>query len=184
MDNMQIQQTHKYALGIDIGSTTAKLFLLEGGRPVFSCYARHFSQVRQKTLELLEGLRERLTGQRLVISISGSAGLGLARAANLPFVQEVFATCETVRRLISDAASVVELGGEDARRAYRAEDEKIEDENELIYDGNARHCGGGDLTDHNVVQQGDKICNGILNDDGHRYSHYPAIKRPVANISI
>ncbi len=120
MDNMQIQQTHKYALGIDIGSTTAKLFLLEGGRPVFSCYARHFSQVRQKTLELLEGLRERLTGQRLVISISGSAGLGLARAANLPFVQEVFATCETVRRLIPDAASVVELGGEDAKVIFFA----------------------------------------------------------------
>lgn len=120
MDNMQIQQTHKYALGIDIGSTTAKLFLLEGGRPVFSCYARHFSQVRQKTLELLEGLRDRLTGKRLVISISGSAGLGLARAANLPFVQEVFATCETVRRLIPDAASVVELGGEDAKVIFFA----------------------------------------------------------------
>ncbi|MBE6576184.1 MAG: 2-hydroxyglutaryl-CoA dehydratase [Ruminococcaceae bacterium] len=117
---MQIQQTHEYALGIDIGSTTAKLFLLEGGRPVFSCYARHFSQVRQKTLELLEGLRDRLTGKRLVISISGSAGLGLARAANLPFVQEVFATCETVRRLIPDAASVVELGGEDAKVIFFA----------------------------------------------------------------
>ena len=46
-----------YTLGIDIGSTTAKVVLMEGDRILYEKYERHFSQVRQKTLELLEELR-------------------------------------------------------------------------------------------------------------------------------
>ena len=42
------------SLGIDIGSTTAKVVLMEGDRILYEKYERHFSQVRQKTLELLE----------------------------------------------------------------------------------------------------------------------------------
>ena len=42
------------SLGIDIGSTTAKAVLVEDGRILYEKYQRHFSQVRQKTLELLE----------------------------------------------------------------------------------------------------------------------------------
>ena len=120
INSMQIKQSHALSLGLDIGSTTAKLFLVADGKPVFSCYERHFSQVRVKSLELLRRLEGELAGKKLAIAVSGSAGLGLARAAGLPFVQEVFATCETVRRLIPDAASVVELGGEDAKVIFFA----------------------------------------------------------------
>ena len=51
------------SLGIDIGSTTAKVVLMEGDRILYEKYERHFSQVRQKTLELLEELRPQLTGK-------------------------------------------------------------------------------------------------------------------------
>jgi len=43
-----------YALGIDIGSTTNKFVLLKDGKTVYEKYERHFSQVRVKTLEMLE----------------------------------------------------------------------------------------------------------------------------------
>ncbi|MBQ9162901.1 MAG: 2-hydroxyacyl-CoA dehydratase [Clostridia bacterium] len=103
------------AIGIDIGSTTAKLVVYCDGQLVYSCYERHFSQVRPKTLELLLRVRE-LVGDRPVrAAISGSAGLGMANSAGIPFVQEVFATGETVKRLEPDTSAVIELGGEDAK---------------------------------------------------------------------
>ncbi|MBE6693604.1 MAG: 2-hydroxyglutaryl-CoA dehydratase [Ruminococcaceae bacterium] len=103
------------AIGIDIGSTTAKLVVYCDGQLVYSCYERHFSQVRPKTLELLLRVRE-LVGDRPVrAAISGSAGLGMANSAGIPFVQEVFATGETVKRLEPDMSAVIELGGEDAK---------------------------------------------------------------------
>ncbi len=106
---------HFAAIGIDIGSTTAKLVVFCDGQLVYSCYERHFSRVRPKTLELLLRVRD-MVGERPVhVAISGSAGLGLAKAAGIPFVQEVFATGETVRHLEPDTSVVIELGGEDAK---------------------------------------------------------------------
>ncbi len=103
------------ALGIDIGSTTAKVVLVDGQDIIFEKYQRHFSQVRQKTVELLEEVAP-FVGDRLVTAaISGSAGLGLAQGAEIPFVQEVFATGEVVRLLEPDTSAVIELGGEDAK---------------------------------------------------------------------
>ncbi len=103
------------AIGIDIGSTTAKIVVFCDGQLVYSCYERHFSQVRPKTLELLLRIKD-LVGDRPVrVAISGSAGLGLAKAANIPFVQEVFATGEVVAKLEPDTSAVIELGGEDAK---------------------------------------------------------------------
>jgi len=102
-------------LGIDIGSTTAKIVVVEDGTPIFEKYQRHFSQVRQKTLELLSEAAPYVKGRSFTAAISGSAGLGLAESAGVPFVQEVFATGEVVRRLEPDASAVIELGGEDAK---------------------------------------------------------------------
>ena len=109
------QQAQRLALGIDIGSTTAKVVLLEDGRVIFEQYQRHFSQVRQKTLELLEEAAPYIKDRPFTAAISGSAGLGLAQGAGVPFVQEVFATGEVVERLEPDASAVIELGGEDAK---------------------------------------------------------------------
>ncbi len=102
-------------LGIDIGSTTAKVVLEQNGKITYQCYERHFSQVRVKTLEILSRLKEMIGEDQIKVAISGSAGLGLANAAGLPFVQEVFATGEVVRKLQPDTNAVVELGGEDAK---------------------------------------------------------------------
>ena len=106
---------HFAAIGIDIGSTTAKIVVFCDRRLVYSCYERHFSQVRPKTLELLTRVRELVGDRPVYVSISGSAGLGLANAADIPFVQEVFATGETVKHLAPETSVVIELGGEDAK---------------------------------------------------------------------
>ena len=102
-------------LGIDIGSTTAKIVVIEDDRLLFEKYERHFSMVRAKTLELVKEARPFLEGRVLRVAISGSAGLGLAEEANIPFVQEVFATAEMARSIAPDVSVVIELGGEDAK---------------------------------------------------------------------
>ena len=71
-------------LGIDIGSTTAKLVLRDGERVIYEKYERHFSQVRQKTLDMLSEIRGVLPDEEILVAISGSAGLGLAQARDLP----------------------------------------------------------------------------------------------------
>lgn len=116
---MQIENTENsqsgFALGIDIGSTTAKVVLRRDDEILFEKYERHFSQVREKCAELLEQVRE-ITGTAYIdAAISGSAGLGLAQAADIPFVQEVFATGEIVKKWQPDTSCVIELGGEDAK---------------------------------------------------------------------
>lgn len=103
------------ALGIDIGSTTAKVVLVDNGKVLYEKYQRHFSQVRQKTLELLAEAAPLAGDRPLTAAISGSAGLGLAQAAQVPFVQEVFATGEVVKQMEPDTSVVIELGGEDAK---------------------------------------------------------------------
>ena len=112
---MNQQAENTLALGIDIGSTTAKVVLVENGKIIYEKYQRHFSQVRQKTLELLAEAAPLAGDRPLTAAISGSAGLGLAQGAGIPFVQEVFATGEVVKQLEPDTSVVIELGGEDAK---------------------------------------------------------------------
>ncbi|MCL2200999.1 MAG: 2-hydroxyglutaryl-CoA dehydratase, partial [Oscillospiraceae bacterium] len=105
-----------FKIGIDIGSTTVKTVVLsETGGMLFHAYERHFSQVREKAVEQLKQAGGVLEGQSAALAITGSAGLGVAKSAGLPFVQEVYATAAVVAERISDADAVIELGGEDAK---------------------------------------------------------------------
>ncbi len=102
-------------IGIDIGSTTVKIVVMRYGEVVYEQYERHYSQVRPKTLELIQLAKDVIGDHQFTVALSGSAGLGLAKAAELPFIQEVFATGETVKKFAPDTDAVIELGGEDAK---------------------------------------------------------------------
>ena len=105
-----------YRIGIDIGSTTVKLAVLgENDELLFHSYERHFSRVREKAAEQLRRVSELLSGNRVRAVITGSAGLGVAKAGEVSFVQEVYATAAAVNAEIPDADAVIELGGEDAK---------------------------------------------------------------------
>ncbi|HWP79895.1 MAG TPA: acyl-CoA dehydratase activase-related protein [Candidatus Acidoferrum sp.] len=104
-----------YSVGIDIGSTTVKVVVMDGDAVVYERYERHMAQVRAKTAELLAEARRAAAGRQVTAAVSGSAGMGLAKASGIPFIQEVFATGECVRRLLPDIDVIVELGGEDAK---------------------------------------------------------------------
>ncbi len=104
-------------IGLDVGSTTLKCVVLDNrGRIVFKAYERHYSQINEKTVALLRKIKEEyIVNNNVKLSISGSAGMGLANRCQIPFVQEVYATRIAVGRLIPSADVVIELGGEDAK---------------------------------------------------------------------
>lgn len=105
-----------YSLGIDVGSTTVKTVITDMAENiVYSRYQRHFSKVKETVTEQLALIRENYPHEKFSICITGSAGLGLANSANLPFVQEVHAAFLAVKKKAPDADAVIELGGEDAK---------------------------------------------------------------------
>ncbi len=108
-----------YSLGIDVGSTTVKTVILdENCNIIHSCYQRHFSKVRETVSEQLSDIAQKFSDCEFRLSITGSAGLGLADAAGLPFVQEVFGAFIAVNHSYPDADVVIELGGEDAKMIF------------------------------------------------------------------
>ncbi|MBR6812640.1 MAG: 2-hydroxyglutaryl-CoA dehydratase, partial [Oscillospiraceae bacterium] len=111
---MQLK-TNALALGIDIGSTTVKVSLIGSEGIIYRKYERHFSQVREKALELIKEIRPLLEGHEFTAAVTGSAGMGVADASGLDFVQEVYATGTVVKLLEPEVKTVIELGGEDAK---------------------------------------------------------------------
>ncbi len=103
------------SLGIDIGSTTVKCVLMQNDKILFRDYRRHLSRVRQTTLQMLKDIKNEYPNIQTSVMLSGSAALGLAQEANLPFVQEVYATGKIVEKYAPDTGVVIELGGEDAK---------------------------------------------------------------------
>ena len=103
-------------IGIDVGSTTMKTTALdEQNNLVYSDYQRHYSQIIEKGKEMLSRMMESIGDGLVTISLSGSAGMGLAEAAGIPFVQEVYATRIAAKTFIPDTDTIIELGGEDAK---------------------------------------------------------------------
>ncbi len=114
-ENLFFDNIKGITLGIDVGSTTVKIVLIKEGKIVYSCYERHMSEVRKKTIEMVSRVKELVGDKKIKVCISGSAGLGFANATNIAFVQEVFATGEMVKTLAPHTDVVIELGGEDAK---------------------------------------------------------------------
>ena len=106
-------------LGIDVGSTTVKLVLMdESGKIVYSKYERHMSNVFEKAGELIRELRNEKGNISVRPVITGSGGLSLADLFGIRFEQEVIACSKAVEELIPQTDVAIELGGEDAKITF------------------------------------------------------------------
>ena len=114
---MNTLKLHK--LGIDIGSTTVKIAILdEQNTLVFSDYERHFANIRETLTDLLHKAYEKLGQIQLCPMITGSGGLTLAKHLDIPFVQEVVAVATSLKDYAPQTDVAIELGGEDAKIIY------------------------------------------------------------------
>ncbi|MCB5473488.1 2-hydroxyacyl-CoA dehydratase [Blautia luti] len=109
----------KHTLGIDIGSTTVKIAILdENDNLVFSDYERHFANIQETLADLLQKAENQLGELTLCPVITGSGGLTLANHLAVPFVQEVIAVSTSLQKLAPKTDVAIELGGEDAKIIY------------------------------------------------------------------
>ncbi|WP_339813462.1 acyl-CoA dehydratase activase-related protein [Paenibacillus sp. FSL R7-0189] len=105
-------------IGLDIGSTTAKLVVIERDIIVYQDYVRHYSDIKKAALSLLSDVRDRFPERGARITVSGSSGLSLSKLGGVPFIQEVIACTKAISALIPECDTAIELGGEDAKIIY------------------------------------------------------------------
>ena len=106
-------------LGIDIGSTTVKVSIIEdGGTLLFADYKRHFANIQETLADLLREGEEKLGALTVEPVITGSGGLTLSKHLGIPFVQEVVAVATSLKDYAPQTDVAIELGGEDAKIIY------------------------------------------------------------------
>ena len=119
MKSEHIQESMLYPLGIDIGSTTVKIAILnEQHDLLFSDYERHFADIQNTLARLLDKAYQALGEISVAPVITGSGGLTLASHLEVPFVQEVIAVSTSLQELAPKTDVAIELGGEDAKIIY------------------------------------------------------------------
>ena len=108
-----------YTLGIDIGSTTVKIAILNSEHEIlFSDYERHFANIQETLSDLLNRAVLKLGHIQVSPVITGSGGLTLATHLEVPFVQEVVAVSSALQDYAPQTDVAIELGGEDAKIIY------------------------------------------------------------------
>ena len=108
-----------YRVGIDIGSTTVKLVLLnEKKELVFGRYMRHGARTQEALATLLREAKTEVGNCLLLPRITGSGSINLGMALGIPFVQEVVAVASALQFVAPQTDVAIELGGEDAKIIY------------------------------------------------------------------
>ena len=108
-----------YRMGIDIGSTTIKIAVLdEENRALYKNYRRHYADIQKNMSVLLSEAHDLLGDIKLRPVITGSGGLTLAKHLGIPFTQEVIAVSTCLAKFYPKTDVAIELGGEDAKIIY------------------------------------------------------------------
>jgi predicted CoA-substrate-specific enzyme activase len=117
-----------FKLGIDVGSTTLKIIVLDTNNSiVHKNYVRHKADINGTLAAELDNIEEQFSigcrrtlflNSKFSIQVTGSAGMGIAERCKFPFVQEVVASVEVVRRLYPQTGTLIDLGGEDAKMVF------------------------------------------------------------------
>ncbi|MGN0301439.1 MAG: acyl-CoA dehydratase activase, partial [Anaerotardibacter sp.] len=114
-----LKDTTNLHLGIDVGSTTVKVAVLDADNTIkHAVYRRHHADVRATVLEVLKEAAEQFPTEEITVAITGSGGLLLSEWLNITFVQEVIASKTAVETFIPKTDVAIELGGEDAKIIY------------------------------------------------------------------
>lgn len=108
-----------FHIGIDIGSTTVKVIVLDDSKNmIFKSYKRHLSDIKNSVISLLSEAYDSVGDNRVSVVITGSGGMKLAKKLNVEFVQEVIASTKAIETYNPETDVVIELGGEDAKIIY------------------------------------------------------------------
>lgn len=106
-------------IGIDVGSTTLKVIVLNClNEIIYKVYRRHKADFNALFVEELNHIISRFPDSRFTIAITGSAGMGISERTGIPFVQEVVASIEVIKKEFPETHTMIDLGGEDAKMVF------------------------------------------------------------------
>ena len=106
-------------MGIDVGSTTVKLVVLDENLEVlFSRYQRHYAEIREVVVSLITQAYEQFQEDDVTVAVTGSGGIAVAEHLGVSFVQEVIAGTQAIQAFYPQTDVVIELGGEDAKITF------------------------------------------------------------------
>ena len=106
-------------IGIDIGSTTAKIVVLGADDSVlFEAYERHNAKAKELLLSFLDRLRAQFGDSEVSLNITGSVGMGVSEKCGVAFVQEVVAATKAIQHFYPQVRSMIDIGGEDAKVVF------------------------------------------------------------------
>ncbi|HBG08629.1 MAG TPA: 2-hydroxyglutaryl-CoA dehydratase, partial [Firmicutes bacterium] len=106
-------------MGIDVGSTTVKLVVLDENLEVlFSRYQRHYAEIREVVVSLITQAYEQFQEDSVTVAVTGSGGIAAAEHLGVDFVQEVIAGTQAIQAFFPQTDVVIELGGEDAKITF------------------------------------------------------------------
>ncbi|GHT48683.1 2-hydroxyglutaryl-CoA dehydratase [Bacteroidia bacterium] len=111
--------TNIYRIGIDIGSTTFKIIILdENSEVIYRLYRRHKANVSKVMTEELHTIVQKFPDRQFTVGITGSAGMGITERIGIPFTQEVVAAIEVIKKEHPNTHTMIDLGGEDAKMVF------------------------------------------------------------------
>ena len=106
-------------VGIDIGSTTVKIAVLDDNNNIlFSAYERHYANIQETLRAIMERAYNELGDCDIAPMITGSGGLSISKHLDIPFVQEVVSVATSLKSYAPQTDVAIELGGEDAKIIY------------------------------------------------------------------
>ena len=109
----------KYFIGLDVGSTTAKIAVLdENNQIVYSKYERHNARVNELVSQYFKEISQKLGNAPVSICVTGSVGMATAEQLKAEFVQEVVAGTIYARNAHPEAKALIDIGGEDAKVVF------------------------------------------------------------------
>ena len=117
--NLNIINKNCFFAGVDLGSTTAKIAIIdESGKLIFSKYMRHNTKITETVTGLLNGAKNRLGNISISLKLTGSAGMGMAETTGIPFVQEVIASAAVIKKQYPKVKTLIDIGGEDSKMIF------------------------------------------------------------------
>lgn len=106
-------------IGLDAGSTTIKVVVSDPqNKIIYKDYRRHYADVLGNLKQILSDMLDKIGDCPVKLCITGSAGMGIAERYEVPFVQEVVASCEVILRQFPEIKTFVDIGGEDSKMIF------------------------------------------------------------------
>ncbi len=116
----------KYSLGIDVGSETAKIAIIDNNTKVIEkIYLKHIGKPAEVVSKILKEVLTRFG--KLKICFTGVSGRFIAKTVKCHYVNEIVSQATATARFYPAVRTIIEIGGEDSKLIFLDKGGRIKD---------------------------------------------------------